>query len=205
MRLIKLSILAAIFFVSGCSTIISGSKQEMSFQTSPEGATVTVNGRILGKAPLTVQLDKKKDQTVIFSLDGHKPVTMQLTTRLDSWFWGNIVIGGFFGSTTDNVTGAMHEYSPSQYIVNLVPEKTSGLETHTVQSHQERVRGFVMLRYQNIVADLAKGGGNDVNSLLALLDAPKDSRHTAVQDIKKLSEATPDIYGFAEKVSQLKF
>lgn len=189
--------------ISGCSTIISGSKQEMSFQTSPEDVIVTVNGRILGKAPLTVQLDKKKDQTVIFSKDGYKPITMQLTTRLDSWFWGNIVIGGFFGSTTDNVTGAMYEYSPSQYVVNLVPEKTSRLEVYTAQSQREKVKEFVMLRYQNIVVDLNNGNSDDIRSLFTLLGITRDREPIALSDIKHISENTTDVYAFADKVSRL--
>lgn len=205
MKITRLSILVAIFFVTGCSTFISGRQQEMSFQSTPEGATVAVNGRILGKAPLTVQLDKKKDQTLTFSMDGYKTVTMPLTTTLNSWFWGNILIGGLFGSTTDNYTGAMNEYAPTQYMVNLVPENTSRLEIHTVQSQQDKVRVFVLLRYKNIVADIAKGGGDDLNSLLTLLGAPKDKQQVALLNIKQISESTTDATTFSEKVAHLKY
>lgn len=195
-------VMGTLFCINGCSTIISGAKQQMSFQSSPEGATVTVNGRILGKTPLSFQLDKKQNQTATFDLDGYKPITMELSTRLDSWFWGNIVIGGVLGSTTDGVTGAVHEYSPSQYIVNMVPLKTSRLEVHTTQSSREKIREFVLVRYQNIVAELNKGTGDDINSLFALLSVSKDRESTVLSNIKNLSEDTKDIYAFADKVSQ---
>lgn len=201
--IISIASVVGVLFLSGCASIMSGTKQEMTFQTSPEGATVTVNGRILGKAPFTVQLDKKKDQSVIFSLDGYKPVTMQLTTRMDSWFWGNIILGGLFGSTTDGINGAVYEYSPSQYLVNLVPEKTSRLEVHTAQSHREKIRGFVMIRYQNIVADLNNGAGNDVSSLFSMLSVSRDREQIMLGSIIQLSKDTHDIYAFADKVSQL--
>lgn len=193
------------FIVTGCATIASGRQQAVTFQSNPDGATVVVNGRTLGKTPLTVQLDKKKDQTLTFSKDGYKTVTMPLTTSLNSWFWGNIVIGGLIGSTTDAYTGSMNEYAPSQYLVNLVPENTSALETHTVQSQQDKVRVFVLLRYQNIVSDVAKGGGDDLSSLVALLNVPNNKQQTAILDIKQISQQTKDAATFSDKVTQLKY
>ena len=76
---------------------------------------VTVIGRVIGKTPITLQLDKKKDQSVSFTLEGYKTQTRNLETSIDGFFWGNIVLGGFIGSTTDAITGGMHEYSPNQY------------------------------------------------------------------------------------------
>jgi hypothetical protein len=90
-------------------------------------------------------------------------------------------------------------------MVTLVPENTSRLEIPTAQSHQDKVKEFVLLRYQAIVADLAKGGGDDLNSLLALLNAPKDKQQIALLDVKQLSDGTTDAAVFAEKVSQLKY
>ena len=85
---------------------MDGTSQEMTFQSSPEEVTVTVSGRVIGKTPITSRLDKKSGRSVVFSKDGYRPVTMELTTTLDPWFWGNIVLGGFIGSTTDGFNGA---------------------------------------------------------------------------------------------------
>lgn len=102
-------LVGAFFFFYGCASIISGSKQQMTFQSTPEGATVSVNGRLVGKTPISIQLDKKSGQSLEFKKDGYQPVTMELTTHLDGWFWGNIILGGFIGSTTDGISGAFHE------------------------------------------------------------------------------------------------
>jgi hypothetical protein len=64
----------------------------------------------------------------VFSKDGYKPVTMELTTTLDPWFWGNIVLGGFIGSTTDYINGSVNEYSPSQFFVTLTPDGVAALK-----------------------------------------------------------------------------
>ena len=45
------------------------------------------------------------------------------------WFWGNILFGGVFGSTTDGLSGSVHEYSPSQFFITLVPMTGSPAET----------------------------------------------------------------------------
>jgi len=111
-------LLAVVFLLvlSGCASIVSGPTQELTFQSEPEGATVSTNGRPLGKTPLTVQLDKKSDQTLKFELEGYKTITMPLTTTLDPWFWGNIVLGGFIGSTTDGLSGAVVSFPVKQTV-----------------------------------------------------------------------------------------
>src|SRR5260221_7059201 len=93
--------------LTGCATIMSGSSQDLSFNSSPDGATVTVGGRIIGKTPITTRLGKESGQTLVFEKDGYKSITMRLETSLDGWFWGNIVLGGVIGSTTDGITGAV--------------------------------------------------------------------------------------------------
>src|SRR5947209_8372722 len=95
---------------TGCASIMHGGHQELTFNSNPDGATVTVGGRVIGKTPITTSLKKEPGQTLEFSKDGYKPLTMRLETSLDSWFWGNIVLGGFFGSTTDGISGAAHQY-----------------------------------------------------------------------------------------------
>ena len=92
--------------LGGCASIISGKSQEVSFDSQPDGVTVDVNGKVLGKTPFTVTIARKSDQSITFTKDGYKPTTMRLETSINGWFWGNIVIGGLLGSTTDGLSGA---------------------------------------------------------------------------------------------------
>ena len=66
--------------LGGCASIMHGTAQEVTFQSSPEEVTVTVTGRIIGKTPITTRLDKKSGQSMTFTKDGYKPLTMELTT-----------------------------------------------------------------------------------------------------------------------------
>ena len=199
--ILLLCILFLSSFMTGCASIITGSSQEMTFKSQPEEATVSVNGRILGKTPLTVRLDKKSNQAVIFEKDGYKSQTMQLETRINGWFWGNIVLGGLIGSTTDGLSGAVHEYSPSQYFVTLPPAGNNPVDTLTLQ--KMRAKDFIVLNYNNIMKDLAKSSGEYYISLMNALKIETSNWQEAAGKIKSLSETYKDIPTFAEKVIEL--
>lgn len=189
-------------FLGGCASIISGSSQELNFQSNPNDVTVTINGKVTGKTPVTIRTDKKSGQSVVFSKDGFKPVTMLLTTNLEPWFWGNVVFGGFFGSTTDSLSGAMHQYSPNQYYITLEPVTTSSFEAPTAVSRQVRVTAFVVMRHQEILADLNRGQGENLDALAALLEITPDKKSEEMTRIGTLASSNPDTVVFANQVVQ---
>ena len=192
-----------LFLFEGCASIMTGTSQEMTFQSSPEEVTVTVTGRILGKTPMTSRIDKKSGQVVIFSKDGYKPVTMQLETSLNPWFWGNILLGGVIGSTTDSINGAVDEYSPSQYFVTLTPDGSGSIESSTLKSQREKAKQFIVGHYSPLLANLSQGGGEDFSTLMGLLNIGKDNEADALRKIKALSEVYTDAPVFADQVIAL--
>ena len=164
---IKIAFLAfALASIGGCATIVSGTTQEVSFQSNPEGAKVSVSGRVLGNTPVTLQLKREKGQSLVFEKEGYKRLTMRLDTRMNGWFWGNIVIGGLFGSSTDGVSGAVYAYSPSQYLVSLEKTGGNGLGGRVFNSRTEKAREFIVVSYDNIISNLAKGGGTPFSFLV---------------------------------------
>lgn len=185
----------------GCASIVSGTSQELTFQSQPDGATVTVNGKVIGKTPVTTMLKKKSDQAVVFEKVGYNPQTMQLSTRLDPWFWGNIVLGGLIGSTTDGLSGAVHEYTPNQYFVTLQPSEKTQIDQTSQQIR--KAKEFIILGYQNIMADLSKGKGEYLSSLMSVLSVPPAEQNEAITKIRALSQVYTDIPTFADKVIEL--
>ncbi len=202
-NLALLSCLLFLFVLEGCASIMHGTSQEMTFQSSPEEVTVTVTGRVIGKTPVTSRLDKKSGQSVVFTKEGYKPVTMELTTTLDPWFWGNIVLGGVIGSTTDGINGSVHEYSPSQYFVTLTPDGVSNVENLTLKSQREKAKEFIVGHYTNLMANVSQGGGEDFSTLMVLLNIGKDKEADALRKIRALSEVYTDAPAFADQVIAL--
>lgn len=209
---------ASAAMIGGCATLNSGSTQYVRFQSSPEDVVVTmikkVRGdgpeetwhdvsHVLGKTPFAAELDKEEGQSVVFSKEGYKPVRVILTTTLDSWFWGNLVFGGPFGSTTDNMSGAMHEYSPSQYFITLTPSGGSLIENATLKSQRDKAREFIVGHYSNLMTNLSRGGGEDLTALLRLLHLEAAQEADAHRKIRALSEVYTDIPQFADHVTDL--
>ena len=84
---------------SGCATIISGTKQVMTFQSNPSDAEIVINGTSVGVTPLSVTIARKKGTQVLVKKAGFREQSFVLKHTLEPWFWGNVIFGGLFGST----------------------------------------------------------------------------------------------------------
>jgi hypothetical protein len=209
---------------AGCATIVDGTSQEVSFQTTPEDVLVTLTRqvpdqskvsvdqqtvimkdevRILGKTPMTQRLDRDKNQTVTFSKDGYKPLTVKLATTLNGYFWGNLVTGGVFGSTTDSMSGAMYEYSPSQYFVTLIPLSASSIDAATQQSAREKAKSFIIQRYATLTADLSRGHGEDLQAVLRVLRIEPGQDADVIRKMQALAHVYTDAAVYADRVIEL--
>lgn len=107
------------FALSGCATILSGTDQPVTIQSSPDGADVIMNGVVMGKTPFTANIKRDNNTMLTIEKDGFQSETQLMNTQLNSMFWGNILFGGVLGSTTDAASGASREYSPGVLFVKL--------------------------------------------------------------------------------------
>jgi hypothetical protein len=183
---------------SGCATVVKGTDQNMTFNSEPDGATVTVGGRAIGKTPVSVTIDKAQHQSLTFEKEGYKPYTTELSTTQDGWFWGNAVflVYGFFGSTTDASSGAIYKYSPDHYFVTLTLIDNYGIPT----SKARNTKQFVMAYVAEIRLELAAGGGKNTDTLLTMLGVEEEQKSTAIKALKRLSDQNPDDLDFANSI-----
>ncbi len=105
---------------SSCASIVSGSKQNINFNSTPSGATVWVDDVNLGVTPVIAQLERiKKNQKVKIELQGYKPYELILNRKTNGWIWGNILFGGIIGIIIDASSGAMYRLTPDQIEAQL--------------------------------------------------------------------------------------
>jgi len=194
---------AGVFFVgvaiaaSGCATIVGGGgKQQLTFNSEPSEATVTVQGKVMGKTPLTVTVDRAKNQVVTIEKEGYKPFTTQLSTHMNGWFWGNIVFGGLLGSTTDNASGAINEYSPDQYFATLVPIAPYGVQPSATRD----IKVLMVGSGSEVRKQLANGQGEYVDAMLKLLAVQDADKAKAIDELNKIAANTADDVEFSNKV-----
>jgi hypothetical protein len=60
---------------SGCATIVAGPSQEVDFQSQPDGATVSLNGTVIGKTPMATTLKDRASRRWPFprTVTRHRP------------------------------------------------------------------------------------------------------------------------------------
>ncbi len=122
MKIKALSILALALLSTHCATIVSGKSQTITIDSNVKDAEILVNGASVGKTPYTGPVTRSKSATVTLKKDGYASKTITMNTEIEPMFWGNIVIGGVLGSTTDNSTGAMYKYASATLTVDLEKE-----------------------------------------------------------------------------------
>jgi uncharacterized protein YceK len=118
----KFSFSVGIFFLlllSGCATIISGSRQTVKFNSNPDNATVYIDEVEVGKTPYETKLSRKREYAVMIKLNGFLPYETKLTKKFNAWYIGNIAIGGIIGLIIDPITGAIYNLTPKEINAQL--------------------------------------------------------------------------------------
>lgn len=111
-----LAMLTFIVIFTGCATVLSGVSQDITFESSPSGATVYLDGERYGVTPFTATLKKNKFKSFRVELDGYYTISRTLGKEIDlvallSVFWD---LG-----TTDVISGAVMKYDNNSYFIEL--------------------------------------------------------------------------------------
>ena len=115
-HVLKLAMLTVVVIFTGCATVLSGVSQDITFESSPSGAAVYLDGERYGVTPFTATLKKNKFKSFRVELDGYHSVSRSLGKEVDlvallSFFWD-------FG-TTDVLSGAVMKYDSNSYFIEL--------------------------------------------------------------------------------------
>ncbi len=108
---------------SGCASIVEGTDQSVTVQTTPSGASCELkrDGEVIGvvnPTPGTVTVDKSKDDiSVICRKDGYQDGSGAFSSDFQGMTFGNLLFGGIIGVAVDASSGAMHEYPASVTVV----------------------------------------------------------------------------------------
>lgn len=104
-----------LLFASGCATITRGPNQAVPIKSTPAGATVTVDGKRVGKTPITAKLSRKRAHTVELTKDHYHTHTANLLTVPNEASKAYVRFG------IDEATGAYTDLTPNRINVELDP------------------------------------------------------------------------------------
>ena len=118
--LLNLSIVSVLILLTGCATVFSGTKQTITFESSPSGASLYLDGEKVGVTPFTDKLKKNKYSSFRIELDGYESISRSMGKDVDlvallSIFWD---LG-----TTDLATGSAWKYDRNSYYIELQKKK----------------------------------------------------------------------------------
>jgi len=114
-------LLAASFTLLGCSTVLHGGTQAVTFDSKPPGATVRLSNGMEFMTPKVVSLPRSKTQRVTFEKEGYEPQKVYIATEFlpIPTLFGNLLIG----AVVDLMTGAAWELEPGYVRIELLKEK----------------------------------------------------------------------------------
>lgn len=130
------ALIALVAFTASCASIIHGSTQQVSIQSRPDAAKITVvdkNGQAIGggTTPATMTLKRGAGffsgakYIVRIEKDGYAAREVPVVGRVSGWYiGGNFLFGGLIGwLIVDPATGGMWTLSPEEVRAELSPQQ----------------------------------------------------------------------------------
>lgn len=176
---IKLFLSACLLFMlSACGTIFTGWTQSVSFDSNVAGTSIYINGIKKCQTPCQIPLARQNnDQVIIARAPGYKE--QQLTILRGVNIVSLLNLFSIPSWTTDVASGAVWEYHPNAFYVDMVPLYPKDPKTVTyphfqtptfsLQSKQEsKIRHYVLFNHAALTAESFQNGGEYTAGLTEL-------------------------------------
>lgn len=152
-------LLLIVFIMPSCASIFTKTSYPVSINSNPEGAKISIldkDGKEVfnGVTPATAILNGSSKYmsgaryTVLLKTPGYEEHTAYITSKIEGWYWGNILLGGVIGMLIiDPLTGAMYKLDTTPINVTLSKEnKETRLDIVDINSLSDEVKkGLVKL------------------------------------------------------------
>ena len=189
----RLFISASLGLLASCATIISGTSQAVTIDSNVSGATVVIDGSSVGTTPFSGKVRRRRETIGMVRKEGYVAQSFTMSSSYNpvallSIFWDY--------STTDFLTGAVWEYSPSQYYIELVPQGGNA----SLFRERTTLKAVAMTFHSDLLVELAAGEGQ----LLTMIHErflDDRSQEAVVEQLQQLT--TLDAKEFGEAVATL--
>ena len=162
--------------LAGCATLLGDTSETITINSSPEGATVLIDGKEVGRTPLKTTISKSQsDKVITFRKEGYETYQGSLESELGYTWLLNFFTGGLPGTTTDHLSGAMYEYSPDSYHATMRPTGEEAASTRWLQ--HAAAEAFVIKNYAELGRDLQNRSGEHIDVLLQKFDISPSERN----------------------------
>jgi hypothetical protein len=154
--IITLSILSISMLGFGCATLFKGSTDKVDFSSTPTQAEVYINGQLMGKTPLQLQLQSKHTYNIEFRIAGYQNKTVVLTNSVGGGWIVLDILGGLIPIIVDAATGDW--YSLDQEHVNAALELQQGANKGDIKQSTESINEYKKLGTVHLVKKVIDDG-----------------------------------------------
>ncbi len=133
---------------------------------------------------------ERSEKTLIARKNGYEDARVLVGTSLNLFTLGNLI--SYTGFTTDAVTGAVWEYSPSNYYVNMMRNEK---ESRKEELLKKETRRFILTNY-NALRMEARSGKTDYMKTLSSMTK------ISIDELKKMCAGSVSQVLFAEEVAE---
>jgi uncharacterized protein YceK len=117
-------VIGLLLSISGCASMLKGTKGSVSFSSEPAGAKVLINGFQSGVTPCTIEMNSGNSYNVTMKKAGYDDGYYLIVSSFKSgWLFIDVLCGGF-PAIFDAVTGSWNDLTPSAVKCYLEKEKT---------------------------------------------------------------------------------
>jgi hypothetical protein len=137
LKLLSAGLIATTLFSTGCATIFGKSNYNVVINSNPTGAALSITDKsgkeiYKGSTPATVNLKSsagyfsKAEYQLKFELANHDQKIVSLTSKLNGWYFGNLLLGGVVGMLIiDPASGAMYKLPETTINETLIKRSTA--------------------------------------------------------------------------------
>jgi len=166
--------LTAFLTVGGCATIFSDGQDTITFNSNVDKTKIFLDGIKIGETPLTVPIERKTaNRKLKFTKSGYQTQELPLSHKFNMNFSMLLDITGTALTLTpgavDALSGNLIRYSPTEYHIEMEPEKTGD---HKLFRQRVASMRFAAYNFPNIQRDLVTGKGEFLDGLKTSFQIP---------------------------------
>jgi len=181
----------ALLCLGGCATIFTGTTDELKFSANIPGVRLTIDKEPKGELPLTVKQSRGfmngETFTATFEADGYETQEFRLKRQFNT-----VAVLDITSITTsggiDFLTGSLMHFEPKEYHIEMRKKGKGSAE----YEREKRLWSYALVNYRRLQADLAKGGGEHLDSFARVVSGEAGSAiyEHALRNARVLLEAS---------------
>lgn len=118
----KISLVVVLLFIGGCAAIFNSKTDKVEFRSTPDGATVVLDGVPIGRTPLVANVDvREQEHKVMLTLEGYLTQGAMISSGVGGGWVVLDILCGLIPIIIDAATGSWYELETNKVEITLQP------------------------------------------------------------------------------------